>query len=351
MIAIRDRVRFVETDMMGVVHHANYLRWFEMGRVAYLRAAGVELLDLMAHGVIFPITEVHVKYKNSCTFDDEFEVQTIMTEFSRAKMDFAYKVIRLADGVVLVEGRTRNLFTNQQGKIILIKSMRCFSRKQPRSEKMETKFEIVPVPTRILTHHDDIVEAIVEYGGDKIGPDDVVCVAESVVAITQGGAKRSEDFKPGLLAKVLCRLFPSKGSISGWHSMQALIDAEGGMRVLIAVICGFAAKCVGVSGVFYRMAGEQARLIDDVTGTMPPYDKHIVYGPHNPSKVAEEIASGTGAFGAAVADVNDLKRSCVLGVSKGVNADEVAQILIDNPFGNGSQKTPVVVIKNYRRAR
>ena len=56
---------------------------------------------------------------------------------------------------------------------------------------METKFEIVPVPTRILTHHDDIVEAIVEYGGDKIGPDDVVCVAESVVAITQGGAKRS----------------------------------------------------------------------------------------------------------------------------------------------------------------
>ena len=108
MIAIRDRVRFVETDMMGVVHHANYLRWFEMGRVAYLRAAGV----------IFPITEVHVKYKNSCTFDDEFEVQTIMTEFSRAKMDFAYKVIRLADGVVLVEGRTRNLFTNQQGKII-----------------------------------------------------------------------------------------------------------------------------------------------------------------------------------------------------------------------------------------
>ena len=92
MIAIRDRVRFVETDMMGVVHHANYLRWFEMGRVAYLRAAGVELLDLMAHGVIFPITEVHVKYKNSCTFDDEFEVQTIMTEFSRAKMDFAYIV-------------------------------------------------------------------------------------------------------------------------------------------------------------------------------------------------------------------------------------------------------------------
>lgn len=216
---------------------------------------------------------------------------------------------------------------------------------------METKFTIVPVPTRILTHHDNIVEAIIEYGSDKIGPDDVVCVAESVVAITQGGAKRSEEFKPGFLAKVLCRLFPSKGSISGWYSMQALIDAEGGMRVLIAVICGFAAKCVGVSGVFYRMAGQQARLIDDVTGTMPPYDKHIVYGPQNPDQVAEDITKATGAYGAAVADVNDLKRSCVLGVSQGVDADKVAQILIDNPFGNGSQKTPVVIIKNYRKER
>lgn len=120
MITIRDRVRFVETDMMGVVHHANYLRWFEMGRVAYLRAAGVELLDLMAQGIVFPITDVQVKYKNSATFDDDFEVQTIMTEFSRVKMDFAYKVIRLKDGATLVEGKTRNLFTNEQGKITKI---------------------------------------------------------------------------------------------------------------------------------------------------------------------------------------------------------------------------------------
>ena len=48
MITIRDKVRFVETDMMGVVHHANYLRWFEMGRVAYLRACGISLGELMA---------------------------------------------------------------------------------------------------------------------------------------------------------------------------------------------------------------------------------------------------------------------------------------------------------------
>ncbi len=209
------------------------------------------------------------------------------------------------------------------------------------------KYTIIPVPTKILTHHDDICAAVVQYAGDKIGAGDVVCVAESVVAITQGRARRCEEFRPGVLAKILCRLFPSKGSISSRYSMQALIDAEGGLRVLAAVICGFVAKCAGISGVFYRMAGKQARLIDDVTGTMPPYDKHIVYGPEDPDRVAEDIARACDCYGAAVADVNDLKRSAVLGVSRGVDADKVAEILIDNPFGNGSEKTPVCIIKDY----
>ena len=118
MISIRDKVRFVETDMMGVVHHANYLRWFEMGRVAYLRACGISLGELMAADIIFPITEVQVKYKNSCTFDDDFEVQTTMSAFNKAKMDFSYKVIRLRDGAVAVEGHTRNVFTDKEGHIV-----------------------------------------------------------------------------------------------------------------------------------------------------------------------------------------------------------------------------------------
>ena len=78
------------------------------------------------------------------------------------------------------------------------------------------KYEIVPVPTRILTHHDNICDAILEFGRDKIGPNDVVCAAESVVAITQGRAMRCEEFQPGFLAKTLSHLFPSKGSISSW---------------------------------------------------------------------------------------------------------------------------------------
>ncbi len=212
---------------------------------------------------------------------------------------------------------------------------------------MERHYEIVPVPTRILTVHDNIAEAIAEFGGHKIGPKDVVCVAESVVAITQNRAIRPELLVPCFWARILSQLFPAKGSIASWNAMQSLMNEEGQYRVLFAVVCGFFAKMAGKPGVFYRMAGEQARLIDDVTGTMPPYDKHIVLGPKNSTIVAESIKERTGCFGAAVADVNDLKRSAVLGVSEGVDARLVEQILIDNPFGNASQKTPICIIKNY----
>lgn len=94
----------------------------------------------------------------------------------------------------------------------------------------------------------------------------------------------------------------------------------------------------------------QASLTDDVTGTMPPFDKCIVYGPDKPDEVAEAIKKRMGCYGACVADVNDLKRSAVLGHSRGLNPKEIARILINNPFGNASQKTPIVVIKNYAQA-
>ena len=126
-----------------------------------------------------------------------------------------------------------------------------------------------------------------------------------------------------------------------------MMDVEGKWRVAFALFAGFLGKLVGQSGFFYKWGGEQTALIDDVTGTMPPFDKCIVYGPKDPNEVVKKIQQRLGCFGAMIADVNDLKRSAVLGHSKGLNPKEIAKILIDNPFGNASQKTPIVVIKNY----
>ncbi len=118
MIAIRDRVRFEETDLMAVVYHSRYLPWMEMGRVAYLRACGVDLNRMMDDGILFPIREVSVKYKHSARFDDEYEVQTTMREFNKAKMVFAYTVVDVKTGTVFVEGTTTNVFTDKSGKIL-----------------------------------------------------------------------------------------------------------------------------------------------------------------------------------------------------------------------------------------
>lgn len=110
MVIIKDRVRFVETDMMDVVHHSNYFHWFEMGRVEYMRQAGVYLNDLMALGYVFPITDVRCSYKKSAKFDDEFLICVELIELSRVKMVYSYKIKLAADNTVLAEGFTQNLF-------------------------------------------------------------------------------------------------------------------------------------------------------------------------------------------------------------------------------------------------
>jgi len=205
---------------------------------------------------------------------------------------------------------------------------------------------LVCVPTRILTDNDDIVDAIVEFGGHNIGPEDIVCVAESVVAITQGRFTRPEELDVCWQARLINRFIHPDGSMASIYGMQSAMNLDGKWKVLGAFILGAIAKIFRKPGVFYAIA-RAASLTDDVTGTMPPFDKHIVFGPKDPDKVAEKIVSRTGCYGAVVADVNDLKRSAVLGTSRGIDGNKIAQLLIDNPFGNDSQMTPIVIIKNY----
>lgn len=206
--------------------------------------------------------------------------------------------------------------------------------------------ELIPVHTRILTNKDNIVDAILEYAGDQITDRDIVCSAESVVAITQNRYVRPEELKICWQARLMNRFVPGEGSMASIYGMQAAMNEEGKWNMLYSFILGAVSKLFGKPGVFYARC-RQASLIDDVTGTMPPFDKCLVYGPANTNQVCEEIKKATGAYGAVIADVNDLKRAAVLGRSKGLNPEEIAKILIDNPFGNDNQNTPIVIIKNF----
>jgi F420-0:gamma-glutamyl ligase-like protein len=215
---------------------------------------------------------------------------------------------------------------------------------------VQEKLALIPVRTHIVTEKDDIVDVIEKYAGPSVGPGDVVSVAESVVAITQGRFRRPEEMNPGFWSRVLCRFMHRDSSLSSCYGMQVAMDEGGTLRVIYAFIIGAIAKVFGKPGVFYMLAGEQAALIDDVTGTMPPFDKYLVYGPKDPKNVAERIKSRLNCYGAAVADVNDLKRAAVLGVTEGLEPKELSRILIDNPFGNANEQTPIVIIKNYAAA-
>ena len=212
---------------------------------------------------------------------------------------------------------------------------------------MEVK--IIPVPTRILTPKDDIVDVIEKYTRDKITADDVVTVAESVVAITQGNIVRPDEMKISCLARLCCRFIPDYGSLATPHGMQALMRKEGEWRVAFALFAGFVGKIFGVRGLFYKWGGRQAALIDDVTGTMPPFDKCVVYGPENPQMVVDGLKERLNCFGAMIADVNDLKRSRIVGATEGMNAQLASDLLLDNPFGNASEKRPICILKNFRQ--
>ena len=103
-------VNFYDTDAMAVVHHSNYIRWFECGRVDFLKENGLTLGELMDDGYSFPITEVSASYHSPGYFDDNLIVETVPTALTQE-----------SDGELLVTGHTQNVFTKKEtGKITRI---------------------------------------------------------------------------------------------------------------------------------------------------------------------------------------------------------------------------------------
>ena len=108
------RVNFYDTDAMAVVHHSNYIRWFEIGRVEYLRSIGITLEEMMEDGYVFPIVEVYAKYHSPARFDDELIIETTAKDLTKVKMVFDYKIFNKRDRKLLVTGRTQNVFTSRE---------------------------------------------------------------------------------------------------------------------------------------------------------------------------------------------------------------------------------------------
>lgn len=98
------RVRFFETDLMGIVHHATYLTYVEAGRVEYLRRRGADYRALMDRGFHMPVVEARLHYRRTARFDDELVVATRLGTVTRVTVRFDYQIFRGGD--LLVEGHT-----------------------------------------------------------------------------------------------------------------------------------------------------------------------------------------------------------------------------------------------------
>jgi acyl-CoA thioester hydrolase len=112
----RIRVRYAETDRMGIVYYANYLVWFEVGRTEWLRATGWSYREMEHEGVSLPVIEAHCDYRQPARYDDEIEIRTRATLLSPVRIRFDYDVVRAIDDTVAVTGHTIHAALDTNGR-------------------------------------------------------------------------------------------------------------------------------------------------------------------------------------------------------------------------------------------
>jgi acyl-CoA thioester hydrolase len=110
------RVRYAETDKMGVVYYANYLVWFEVARADLLRSLGWTYREMEHSGVSLPVIEAHCEYHRPARYDDELEIHASGRLLSPVRMEFTYQVRRLADDLVAATGRTVHAALDSTGR-------------------------------------------------------------------------------------------------------------------------------------------------------------------------------------------------------------------------------------------
>lgn len=117
------RVRYAETDAMGVAYHANYLVWFEVGRTALLEELGYPYAQLEEDGIILPVAECHVKYKAPARYDDRLLIRSTCTELRGVSMILSYKIENKKTGALLAEGWTKHAIVDRNMKPVKIRDV------------------------------------------------------------------------------------------------------------------------------------------------------------------------------------------------------------------------------------
>jgi acyl-CoA thioester hydrolase len=111
------RVRYAETDQMGVVYHANYLVWFEVGRVELIRALGIEYKQMeIEDDCHIVVVDAHCRFMKSAKYDDVLKIRTRISDTQNRTISFSYEVLRESDNQILASGETVHVICGKNGR-------------------------------------------------------------------------------------------------------------------------------------------------------------------------------------------------------------------------------------------
>ncbi len=212
---------------------------------------------------------------------------------------------------------------------------------------INNKYKAFAVKTDLLGCFDNPVNTVIEYCKGIVEKNDILTIGESPLAIMQNRYICPQNLEYSLFSKALCYFFQPTSSLATACGMQLLINRIGVTRITFALFVGFLFKLVGIKGMFYRLTGSESSLIDDISGTVTPYDKSVVMGPFNADLFCKEVSNYLN-IDVAVVDVNDLGGVKVLASSNKKVNKILKRNLISNPAGNGDEKTPIVLIREKK---
>lgn len=210
------------------------------------------------------------------------------------------------------------------------------------------KVTLIPVRTKLITGKDNIEDLVDTFVRKFLQERDIVVIAESGLAISQGRAIPEDKIRVGIIAKLLWRYVekvPYGVGLRSPESMQCAINEAGTLRILIAAFFSALTKPFGIKGIFYRIAGKKPAMIDAAhTTPIEPFDKCVILGPDKPDAVAQSLKARFGVE-FAVMDVNDIGGSWVVGNSGGIPVRKLQEIMKINPLGQGEEMTPICIVR------
>lgn len=212
-----------------------------------------------------------------------------------------------------------------------------------------TTYNRYPIKTPVIHSGDNLIQILKEDISKDVQEGDILLLAESVVAISQGRGYLFSDITYGKTAEFISRFVtrtPAGIGLGTPQTMQLAINEAGYLRIIFAFLVAAVTKPLGWKGNFYRIAGSKARAIDGPTaGTLPPYNEFATLSPKNPRSYAEKTERAFDSeIEVIIVDANDIGVN-ILGARDSQQERLGEALCADNPMGQGSEGTPALLCR------